>query len=351
MNDDEISCAEEKVKNKKDNKVLYMQQVLESQFDKQIKEEQNIYERNADLRKYNEYISQKKKRAFTLGAIDGIGGISFVNAPMMNPENAKIDPPILQLPSATNLIKNVHVKVHFDKNIDKSYKYRTQNSNRDIIRNMKPMYSLPEKVMTYYMHEGGHWRAEQKEESIRKGVKEDVNEDDVEQIKEDKVDDVKGETKPNDSQMNTFEDDRPNSNTHTETDTPYEDTQMSCDSNDMSESAFRGEEHKLRRSHVSSPPAADKDEMWPRETQRMPEKAPLKEPSKTKLVKKNEELKKLASTANVSADNKIPPDDTHGTKVEKNYENEDQLNFLKLNQIMSSTLTNALKMLADDAFL
>ncbi|ANQ09095.1 Uncharacterized protein PCOAH_00034080 [Plasmodium coatneyi] len=334
MNNDEISCAEEDVKNKKDNKVLYMHQVLESQFDKQIKEEQNIYERNADLRKYEDYISQKKKRAFTLGAIDGIGGISFLNAPMMNPENAKIDPPILQLPSATNLIKNVHVKVHFDKNIDRSYKYRTQNSNRDIIRNMKPMYSLPEKVMTYYMHEGGHWRAEQKGERVKEGV----------------VEDVKEENKLDDPQMDNIPDDCPNSNADTETDTPCEDTQMACYPNDTSDIAFRGEGYQVRSCHVSSAPAEDKDAMWPRETQMMPAKAPLKAPS-TKLVKKNEELKNIASTAITSAENKTPPDDTNSTKVDKNLENEDQLNFFKLNQIMSPTLTNALKMLADDAFI
>ncbi|EUD68589.1 hypothetical protein C922_00988 [Plasmodium inui San Antonio 1] len=366
MNDDEMSCAQEDAKNKNDNKILYMHQILESQFYKQIKEEQTMYERNADLIKYKDYISPPKKRAFTLGAIDGIGGISILNAPLMNPENAKIDPPILQLPSATNLIKNVHVKVHFDKNIDKSYKYRTQNSNRDIIRNMKPMYSLPEKVMTYYMHKGGHGRAEQKGGLLREGavadVKEDVKgdlvedvmEDVVEDVKEDLVKDVKQETRPDDPQMNKFGDDLPNSNADTERGTPCEDTQMACDSNDTSDRSFREEEYQVRSCHVSSPPAADKDAMWPRGTQTMPAKevlkAALKVHSKTKLVKKNEELKKLASVANISAENKTPSDETNGTQGDKNFENEDQLNFFKLNQIMSSTLTNALKMLADDVF-
>ncbi|CAG9477798.1 unnamed protein product [Plasmodium vivax] len=370
MNDDEMSCAEEDVKNKNDSKILYMHQVLESQFEKKIKEEQTSYERNTDLRKYEDYISQKKKRAFTLGAIDGIGGISILNAPLMNPENAKIDPPILQLPSATNLIKNVHVKVHFDKNIDKSYKYRTQNSNRDIIRNMKPLYSLPEKVMSYYMHEGGRGRAQQRGERVREGVVEDipqgmegdvqqgmeedvqegVEKDVVEDAVEDAEEDTEEESKPDDQQMNKFADDRPNSNTDTETDTPCEDTQMACDSNDTSDRAFGGEDDKVRSPHVPSPPPADKEAMWSGETQAMPAKSPSKEPSKTKLVKKNEEPKELDSGANPPAENKTPPDDANGTKEDQNFENEDQLNFFKLNQIMSSTLTSALKMLADDVF-
>ncbi|CAA9989050.1 conserved Plasmodium protein, unknown function [Plasmodium knowlesi strain H] len=337
MNDEEMSCVEEGVKNKKDNKVLYMHQILENQFDKQIKQEQNIYERNADLRKYEDYISQKKKRAFTLGAIDGIGGISFLNAPLMNPENAKIDPPILQLPSATNLIKNVHVKVHLDKNIDRSYKYRTQNSNKDIIRNMKPMYSLPEKVITYYMHEGGHWRAEQNEGRIREGVMEDH------------LENTKEEIKPDDAQMDKITDNCTNSNVDTEIEPPCEDIEMVYVANDTSDKAFHEEDYNIKSSYVSSPPVAEKEAMWSRGTTMFLEEAPLEAhleaPSKAKLVKKNEDLKTLANTANTSSN------DRNDTKINKNLENEDNLNFFKLNQIMSPTLTNALKMLADDAFI
>ncbi|KYO01155.1 hypothetical protein PRSY57_0626000 [Plasmodium reichenowi] len=101
---------------------------------------------------YPYYLDKKKERAYTLGAINGIGDIDLLKAPLMNPLNPEVVPPILQLPASTNLIKNVHLKVQRNINLDKSYKYRKQNSNKDIINDIKPLYSLPEKVMSYCMN-------------------------------------------------------------------------------------------------------------------------------------------------------------------------------------------------------
>lgn len=134
---DESNCTEERSTNL---------------IDKILTGEKYLKEKKIDLKYFeDDSFSKKKKRAFTLGAIDGIGDISFPNAPSMCPSNPVTEPPILQLPCVTNLIKNIHVKVNADTDIDKLYKYRTQNSNKDILMNMKPLYSLPEKVMTYYM--------------------------------------------------------------------------------------------------------------------------------------------------------------------------------------------------------
>ncbi|SCN61267.1 conserved Plasmodium protein, unknown function [Plasmodium chabaudi adami] len=141
-------------KDNDNNNMRNMNKIVENKADRKLKEKQDIFNQINELTNYGKDISKTyKKRAYTLGAIDGIGSISILNAPLINPENAKVDPPILQLPSTTNLIKNVHVKANNEKNIDKAYKYRDQNSNKDIIKNMKPLYSIPEDVMNSYMYE------------------------------------------------------------------------------------------------------------------------------------------------------------------------------------------------------
>ncbi|CAD2095505.1 conserved Plasmodium protein, unknown function [Plasmodium vinckei lentum] len=144
-------CVDKKDNN---NNMRNISEIIENKVDTKFKEKQDIFNQINELTNYEKDISKTyKKRAYTLGAIDGIGSISILNAPLINPENAQVDPPILQLPSTTNLIKNVHVKANNEKNIDKAYKYRNQNSNKDIIKNMKPLYSIPEYVMNSYMYD------------------------------------------------------------------------------------------------------------------------------------------------------------------------------------------------------
>lgn len=174
---DELNCPEESSTNP---------------IDKILKGEKYLNEKKVDLKYFEDDIfSKKKKRAFTLGAIDGIGDISLPKAPPMCPVNPDTEPPILQLPCVTNLIKNIHVKASVDADIDKSYKYRTQNSNRDILTNMKPLYSLPENVMTYYMQSNEMKTAKNEKE---KGI----NEQNIKTKKENEGD-------LNNNEMNIFQ--------------------------------------------------------------------------------------------------------------------------------------------------
>ncbi|GAW81755.1 hypothetical protein, conserved [Plasmodium gonderi] len=336
MKDDEMNYAKENMKNKNDNKINYMHHILESKFDKKIKEKQDIYEINTDLTNYEDYISPQKKRAFTLGAIDGIGGISILNAPLINPESANIDPPILQLPSATNLIKNVHVKVHFDKNIDKSYKYRTQNSNKDVIKNMKPLYSLPEKVITHYMHDSVRRKA--KNSGVQKGRGSCARS--VETTGHDHI-------RKKDHHIEESCENIPCEQTNTEKNNPFEDKELSLDSNDKQYNSLSGGDDNIKRCDVST--IIEKVELCDNEK--------LKMFTKTKLVKKSEGINKFTNVTNISmGNNNTSLENANSTSVNMNYEknseenDKDQLNFFKLNQIMSSALTNTLRILADDVF-
>ncbi|SOV12685.1 conserved Plasmodium protein, unknown function [Plasmodium sp. gorilla clade G2] len=141
QNEEESDNEEEKSIEKKNGKTNKM---IDNEHIKDTKRKGFI--------KYPYYLHNKKERAYTLGAINGIGDIDILKAPLMNPMKTDVVPPILQLPASTNLIKNVHLKVEGNINLDKSYKYRKQNSNKDILNNIKPLYSLPEKVMSYCMN-------------------------------------------------------------------------------------------------------------------------------------------------------------------------------------------------------
>ncbi|SBS85188.1 conserved Plasmodium protein, unknown function [Plasmodium ovale] len=343
MTENEMSYSNENLNDKSANKMYCLDGILENKFEKKVKEEQDMYDKNVELKKnYEDFISKKKKRAFTLGAIDGIGAISILNAPLINPENAEIEPPILQLPSATNLIKNVHLKVNFEKNIDKSYKYRTQNSNKDIIKNMKPLYSLPEKVMTYYMHdlqdheknEGeDQWDVETGKENC---AGEDSHSDSDGHYNEEKCEaiaDVSQEAVNNLKNEGEFN--------------PREDTKPNCVLRDI-----RGgtviEKGEISRCEVPSQSSSN-GEIF--------QKGECKAFSKTTLVKKKERNKKYVSVRSKLMESNNPSENVNTLKGKiidiyndtTSGKNNDTLEFLELNKVMSSTLANALKALADDA--
>ncbi|CRG93853.1 conserved Plasmodium protein, unknown function [Plasmodium gallinaceum] len=332
INDNKKNYVNENLKNKFDEKIDYLDKTLGNKFDKKIKEEKSIYDKNTDIRIYENQISKKKKRAFTLGAIDGIGDISILKAPLINPENPKVEPPILQLPSATNLIKNIHLKINFDKNIDKSYKYRTQNSNKDIINNMKPLYSLPEKVMTYYMNTNN----EQGEEwNVNRNTKYCVNESNKEKKDEDEKKEEKYEKKK-DSENRILID----------TLSDKKEIEFSKKEN------ISNKEVNLHRNTISSN----------NNNNHISRKEKSMQLSKAKLIQKNEENKQFKNNndfykdslenSNFYKDNFNHDKHFNEGNLYKIFNNKsnDELKLLEANHIMSSTLANALKKLADDVF-
>ncbi|SBT79652.1 conserved Plasmodium protein, unknown function [Plasmodium malariae] len=386
VSDDEMNYVKEKLKSKNENSLHYIDPILENIYNKTIKEQQinfsntkddkntyykkesdkkYIYDKNTDIRNYEDHISKKKKRAFTLGAIDGIGGISILNAPLINPENARIDPPILQLPSATNLIKNVHVRVNFDKNIDKSYKYRTQNSNKDIMKNMKPLYSLPEKVMTYYMYDNS--KGEKKWESTKNrcnNLDRQKWKHKVDNLKDVVKDESEGRTADGEKQEGKMEEEEDKMGEgkskaigeaeveavlvledrlrNKEKKIPSRNEESICALKDKTGNMF-SEEKKIKSCEI--PNNSSNNSVYIKENN-----APF---SKTSLVKKVYQNKQFNNVNSNYKEGSPFSENVVTLQNNNNYDeqldiNNDQLKIFEANKIMSSTLINALKVLAHD---
>ncbi|CRH00861.1 conserved Plasmodium protein, unknown function [Plasmodium relictum] len=336
INNDEMNYVNENLQDKIDKRMHYLEKTLGNKFDKKVKDEKYIYDKNTEIKAYMDQISKKKKRAFTLGAIDGIGDISILKAPLINPKNPNVEPPILQLPSATNLIKNIHLKINFDKNIDKSYKYRTQNSNKDVINNMKPLYSLPENVMTYYMStnakQGEDCNSNKNKEvylttNNKKKKDEDKKKEEVEEEYEKKKDQSEKE-----KLINTLIDKKENEFYRKDNVNNKKVTLLSntiCNNNNSNFS------RKDTSMHFSQAKLIQKNE-------------------ENKQLKNNNDFNKVSSEyTNFYKDNFNHDKNFSKNSFFKAYDNKnnDELKVLELNQIMSPTLTNALKTLADDTLI
>ncbi|CDU18965.1 conserved Plasmodium protein, unknown function [Plasmodium yoelii] len=346
-------CIEKRDNN---NNMQNVSEMIENKMDTKPKEKQYTFNQINELTNYGKHISKTyKKRAYTLGAIDGIGSISILNAPLINPENAKVDPPILQLPSTTNLIKNVHVKANNEKNIDKAYKYRDQNSNKDIIRNMKPLYSIPEYVMNSYMYDN----------DMDKKGNENIPNDESKCLFQNEYHNSEKklvETHINSELRKNVENQNNNINisesacfekgqivNNTKDPIKYEENKINCISNNNRE--------KMKGKNNGMPMNNDNVNNKNNGNNTNGSKGDRLMYSKTILVKNDDnDNKKYSYESGNFMKNKYTHEYTHAVKNNVNNHNEklnqdeDKIEFCKLSQIMSQTLTKTLEILANERF-
>lgn len=300
------------------------------------------------------FYTTNKKRAFTLGAIDGIGDIGLLKAPLMNPKCAEVEPPILHLPSKTNLLKNVHVKVEQETNIDRSYKYRAQNSNLDIINNIKPLYSLPEKVFTYYKKPKNKEREKDaaaaqtsdqcSNEDAKQGVEKEQSEE-KEREDESETDSEKDSENESDTKKETKKESETKHFIKNKSDETLKYTKMGARPTDQKNVHFKNTDDL--QTHLKSTCEVLFDEL------KTKEKTNNKTKAQIKCVTENELLQpalKLSRQENQGQSTKLITDSVLTTENDKREtaDNTDEFENLKSNKIMSSTLTNALRFLAGD---
>ncbi|CAD2108705.1 conserved Plasmodium protein, unknown function [Plasmodium vinckei] len=356
FSNDKMGFIDECIDKKDNNNMRNMSEIIENKVDTKFKEKQDIFNQINELTNYEKDILKTyKKRAYTLGAIDGIGSISILNAPLINPENAQVDPPILQLPSTTNLIKNVHVKANNEKNIDKVYKYRNQNSNKDIIKNMKPLYSIPEYVMNSYMYDN---------DMDKKGNDNIPNDDntclfqnehdnsEIKSVKKHTNNELKNDVENQNSNISInkpacFE----NGGTVNSIEDPikYEESKISYVSNnhlkkveEKNNGMETNNDKRNNKNNGNNTNGSKRDQLMY---------------SKTVLVQNCDiDIKKYSYEHGNAMKNKYTHEYTRGVKNDVNNHNEklnqdeDRIEFCKLSQIMSYTLTRTLEVLANERF-